>query len=90
MHENQTNHGKSSDADAVADVDVALVGEPDVDVKNSQLHPLQIIVGLTENARTGAKNVHTLMTDTRRMQPLRILWAATPTGTTTSPDDRRV
>ena len=52
---NKTNHGKNSDA--VTDVEAAPVGEPDVDKDNHQLHPLQSIVGLTEIARTGAKNV---------------------------------
>ena len=82
---------KKLDADAVADVDAAPVGEPnaDVNVDDHQLRPLQIIVGLTKTARTGANNVLTLPTDTRRMRPKRILWTATPTGAITSPNDRR-
>ena len=72
-HKNQTNHGKFLDADAVTDVDVAPIGEPnaDVDADDHQLRPLQNIVGLTGIACTGAKNVLTLLTDTGRMQPLR-------------------
>ena len=63
-----------SDADTVADVDTAPVGEPnaDVDAGDHQLRPLQSIVRLTEIVRTGAKNVITLPTEKRRMQPLRI------------------
>ena len=53
------------DADAVADMDAAPVGEPNADVNadDHQILPLQSIVGLTEIARTGAKNVLTLPTE---------------------------
>ena len=79
-----------SDADVVADINAAPIGEPDVDVDDHQLHPLQSTVGPTEAARSVEKNVHTLPTDTRRMRPLLKLWAAIKTGATTSPNDRRV
>ena len=64
---------KNSDTDAVADVDAAPVGEPNADVNADyhQLRPLQSIAGLTEIASTGAKNVLTLPTDTRRMRTSR-------------------
>ena len=78
------------DASAVPDVYAAPVGEPDLYADDHQLHPIQSTVGLTETAHTGAKNVHTLTTVTRRMQPSRTLWAATQTGATTSQNNRQV
>ena len=54
--------------DAVVDVDAAPVGEPDVDLDDHQLHPLQSIVGITKIARTGAKNVHNLPKHTKSMR----------------------
>ena len=56
-----------SDRDAVAEMDVAPVGEPnvDLDADDHELCPLQSIVGLKEIARTGANNVLNLPTDTR-------------------------
>ena len=54
----------------VADMDAVPVGDLDVDADDHQLYPLQINFGLMETACMGAKNAHTLLTDTRRMQPL--------------------
>ena len=59
--------GTTLNVDAVAYVEAALVGEPDVDAENHQLHPLQSTVGPTETLHTGAKNAHTLSKYTRRM-----------------------
>ena len=59
------------DADAVADVDVAPLWESYMDADDHQLNPLQSTTGFMETAHTGANNVHTLPTDTRRTQPLR-------------------
>ena len=66
-HGNQTSHGKESVADAVADVDADPVGETDVGAGDYQLNLIKSNVGLTGTAHTGAKNVHTLPTDTRRI-----------------------
>ena len=77
-----------SDVDAVAGMYAETVGEPDVDADDHQLHPIQNTAGLMETVHTGAKNVHTLLTDTRRMQPSRTWWAATPNGATKSPNYR--
>ena len=57
------------DADVVADVDSVTVGEPDA--HDHQLQPLQNTAGPTETAHMEAKDVHTLLTDTRSMQHLR-------------------
>ena len=67
----------------VADVGAAPVGEPEADADDNQLHSLQSTDGPTETARTGAKNVHILPTDTRRRQHFRTRWEATPAGATT-------
>ena len=74
--------------DAAVDMDAAPVGVADMD--DHQLCPLQSTAGLTETEHMIAKNAHTLLRDTRRIRPLRTLWAAAPTGATTSPNDREV